>query len=106
MKAGLGSATEQEGKVLVAFLVRLQVDYFERAKRMVELPLLGQQYEEQRKTDREFHTEQESQRVSVGTALIPTQSVRGWVVTCDCWDNTYPHVQSVKGWVVTLKLGQ
>lgn len=41
------------------------MDYFERAKRLVELQVLEQQYEEQRKADREFHMEQENQQVSV-----------------------------------------
>lgn len=40
-----------------------QVDYLERAKRLVELSLLEQHYEEQQLTDREFHVEQENQMV-------------------------------------------
>lgn len=40
------------------------MDYFERAKRLHELPKLKRQYEEQRKADMEFHNEQENQRVS------------------------------------------
>ncbi len=45
------------------------MDYFERAKRLVEVPLLGQQYEEQRIEDREFHMQQDSQRVGGGLKL-------------------------------------
>ena len=48
-----------------------QVDYFERAKRMVEVPLLEKQYEEQRKADRDFHVEQETQNVSTLGVLAP-----------------------------------
>ncbi len=39
------------------------MDFFERAKRLVELPLLEEQYEEQQTADKEFHTEQENQKV-------------------------------------------
>lgn len=41
-----------------------KVDYFERAKRLAEIPLLQKQYEEQRVSDRQFHEEQEEERVS------------------------------------------
>lgn len=41
-----------------------QVDYFERAKRVEEIPKLNNQYEEQRKADKVFHYEQEEERVS------------------------------------------
>lgn len=51
-------------------LYRSQVDYFERAKRLVEVSLLQRQYEDQRKTDREFHTELENQKVAI-TLRIP-----------------------------------
>lgn len=51
-----------------------QVDYFERAKRLVEVSLLQRQYEDQRKTDREFHTELENQKVAI-TLRIPLQCV-------------------------------
>lgn len=40
-----------------------QVDYFERAKRLVEVPLLQNQYQQQIKDDRLFHEEQEEERV-------------------------------------------
>ena len=48
----------------VIVLCVVQVDYFERAKRLVELALLEQHYEEQRLADREFHIERENQMVS------------------------------------------
>jgi len=41
-----------------------KVDYFERAKRLAEIPLLQKQYEEQRVSDHQFHEEQEEERVS------------------------------------------
>ena len=45
-----------------------QIDYFERAKRMVEIPLLTKQYEEQKEKDRQFHDEYEEERVSLAQA--------------------------------------
>ena len=42
----------------------LQVDYFERAKRMCELPKLTVQYAHQRDQDHRFHDDQEEERVS------------------------------------------
>ena len=45
-------------------LFNIQVDYFERAKREVEIPLLKKQYEEQKEKDRQFHEEFEEERVS------------------------------------------
>ena len=39
------------------------MDYLERAKRLVEIPLLEKQYEEQRVKDRQFHEEQEEEKV-------------------------------------------
>ena len=41
-----------------------QVDYFERAKCLVSIPLLQKQYQQQIEEDRHFHEEQEEERVS------------------------------------------
>ena len=41
------------------------MDYFERAKRVVEIDKLKQQYEEQREADRQFHEEQDEQKVGI-----------------------------------------
>lgn len=46
-----------------------QIDYFERAKRMVEIPLLTKQYEEQKEKDRQFHDEYEEERVSLAVQI-------------------------------------
>ena len=35
------------------------MDYLERAKRLVEIPLIHAWYEEQREKDRKFHMEQQ-----------------------------------------------
>lgn len=40
-----------------------QIDYFERAKRVVEIPLLEKQYEEQIEVDRKLHEELEEEKV-------------------------------------------
>ena len=48
----------------IIFNIHVQVDYFERAKREVEIPLLKKQYEEQKEKDRQFHEEFEEERVS------------------------------------------
>lgn len=40
-----------------------KIDYFERAKCLVEIPLLKQQYKEQIEYDKQFHEEQEEERV-------------------------------------------
>lgn len=40
-----------------------KMDYFERAKRLEELPLLEKQYQEQREADKKFHEEREEQKV-------------------------------------------
>ena len=44
-------------------LFLIKVDYFERAKRQEEVPLLLKQYQEQKEIDRKFHEEQEEQKV-------------------------------------------
>ena len=41
-----------------------QIDHWERAKRLVEMPLLEKQYKQQIVEDRQFHEEQEEERVS------------------------------------------
>lgn len=43
----------------------LQVDYFERAKRIVEVPRRQEQYKEKLVDDEQFHHEQETKKVSV-----------------------------------------
>jgi translation initiation factor 3 subunit A len=43
-----------------------RVDYFERAKRLVEIPLLEKQYKEQIEQDKQFHEEMEEERVTKG----------------------------------------
>lgn len=47
----------------LSFIDFEQVDYFERAKRQEEISLLEKQYQEQREADRNFHKEQEEQKV-------------------------------------------
>ena len=42
----------------------LQIDYFERAKRLEEVPLLQKYSQEQAESDRRLHEEQEEERVS------------------------------------------
>ncbi len=42
----------------------IKVDYFERAKRIVELPKLEKHSQQQLEADRQFHAEQEEQKVS------------------------------------------
>jgi len=42
----------------------VQVDYFERAKRLVEIPLIHSWYEEQDVKDRKYHDEQQEAAVS------------------------------------------
>ncbi len=46
------------------------MDYFERAKRLEEIPLLERFYESQRENDRKFHEDQEEERVSVMYYLL------------------------------------
>lgn len=46
------------------FLNFSQIDYFERAKRHEEVPLLEKQYAEEKVRNREFWQQQESDRVS------------------------------------------
>lgn len=45
-------------------LISLQIDYFERAKRLEEIPLIKKAYEEQRVKDMELWELQEEERVS------------------------------------------
>ena len=40
------------------------MDYFERAQRLLEIPLLKDQYEKQKESDRTFHEEYEAANVS------------------------------------------
>ena len=40
------------------------MDYFERAKRLEEIPLVEKYYEEEKVKDREFWEQQEAERVS------------------------------------------
>ena len=40
-----------------------RIDYMERAKREVELPLLEQYYQQQREKDRQLHEQREEERV-------------------------------------------
>ena len=47
----------------VLYISSPQVDYFERAKRLVEVSLLRDQYQQQIDDDRLFHEEQEEERV-------------------------------------------
>ena len=42
----------------------IQVDHWERAKRLVEIPLLEKQYQQQIVDDRAFHEQQEEERVA------------------------------------------
>lgn len=44
--------------------ISLQIDYFERAKRLEEIPLIKKAYEEQRVKDMELWELQEEERVS------------------------------------------
>ena len=41
-----------------------QIDYFERAKRLEEIPQLNKEYEAHREADSQFFEEQEQERVS------------------------------------------
>ena len=41
----------------------IQIDYMERAKRMVEIPKLEKQFEEQIHNDRLFHEQAEEEKV-------------------------------------------
>lgn len=45
------------------FFFNLQIDYFERAKRLEEIPLIKKAYEEQRIKDMELWELQEEERV-------------------------------------------
>lgn len=47
----------------------LQIDYFERAKRLEEIPLIKKAYEEQRIKDMELWELQEEERVRVDLCL-------------------------------------
>lgn len=57
-----------------------QVDYLERAKRLAELTLLEQHYEEQRLADREFHIEQENQAVGTKWNCMVCRFISVWCV--------------------------
>lgn len=61
-----------------------QIDYFERAKRLEEIPLIKKAYEEQRVKDMELWELQEEERVRVSistvcrdTPLLGFRSVEG-----------------------------
>ncbi len=45
------------------------MDYLERAKRLVEVPLVNSWYEDQREKDQRFHEEQQEADVSTFTAV-------------------------------------
>lgn len=47
----------------IFFFFNLQIDYFERAKRLEEIPLIKKAYEEQRIKDMELWELQEEERV-------------------------------------------
>ena len=47
-------------------IISVQIDYFERAKRLEEIPLIKKAYEEQRVKDIELWELQEEDRVCVG----------------------------------------
>lgn len=43
--------------------ITVQIDHWERAKRLVEIPLLEKQYQQQIVDDKTFHEQQEEERV-------------------------------------------
>jgi translation initiation factor 3 subunit A len=45
-----------------------KIDYFERAKRLEEIPMLKKEYEVQKETDQQFFEEQEEERISTAIA--------------------------------------
>ena len=47
-----------------------QHDYFIRAKRIAEIPILENQYQEQINEDRRFHEQQEDEKVGVMVHLV------------------------------------
>lgn len=51
-------------------VVFLQIDYFERAKRLEEIPLIKKAYEEQRVKDMELWELQEEDRVCEETSTL------------------------------------
>ena len=58
----------KEYRLIVNILMQyifFQIDYFERAKCLVEIPLLKRQYKEQIEYDKQFHEEQDEERVSI-----------------------------------------
>lgn len=54
----------------VMILCIFQIDYFERAKRLEEIPLIKKAYEEQRIKDMELWELQEEERVMIAYCLL------------------------------------
>ena len=58
-----------------SLIISLQIDYFERAKRLEEIPLIKKAYEEQRIKDMELWELQEEERVCRGLGNIKGNSL-------------------------------
>lgn len=68
--------------------ISLQIDYFERAKRLEEIPLIKKAYEEQRVKDMELWELQEEERVSGQEKSALHKEIKTNVKNLSIWNVT------------------